>query len=170
MNLLRALFALALALAGQAAVGQWSPSLLRYVDLLMMPVAWYALARSQRSAMLIGCAAGALEDAWFQAGIFGLRGFNKTLLGWLLGGLGARVDLNVAWGRGVAGAALPVVDRLCELGLLRLLDLSPGRLDPVELLGRAVAGGLLTLGVFAIVDRAGPAKSRAGRRGRRLPR
>jgi len=166
MSLLLALVAVALALGGQAAAGHWMPSALRYVDLLMLPVVWYGLARSQRSAMLVGCLAGALEDAWFRAGVFGLRGFNKTLLGWLVGGLGARLDLNVTWGRAGAGAALPVADRLLEFGLLRLLDLSPGPIEPVELAGRAAAGGALALVVFAVVDRFGRRAARKAIPGR----
>ncbi len=160
MTLLWAVLALALALAGQAVAGNWLPGALRYVDLLMLPVLWYGLARSQRSAMLVGCLAGALEDAWFRAGVFGLRGFDKTLLGWLVGGIGARLDLNVAWGRAAAGAALPVADRMLEFGLLRLLDLSPGSLEPVELLGRAASGGALALAAFSVVDRLGSRRPR----------
>lgn len=166
MKLLWAALALALALAGQATAGHWLPGALRYVDVLMLPVLWYGLARSQRSAMLVGCLAGALEDAWFRAGVFGLRGFDKTLLGWLVGGIGARLDLNVSWGRAAAGAALPVADRMLEFGLLRLLDLSPGSLDPLELLGRAAAGGALALAAFSVVDRLGSRRRRSQGSGR----
>jgi len=62
--------------------------------------------------------AGLLEDAWFHAGIYGLHGFSKTLAGWALGGLGARFDLNHVWGRSLVGAALFLMDRLVEAGLL----------------------------------------------------
>jgi rod shape-determining protein MreD len=84
--------ALGLALAGQAGLGALWPEAARYVDLLLVPTVWYALAGSQRAGLLVGCAAGLLQDAWFQSDVFGLNGFNKTAIGWALGGLGERFD------------------------------------------------------------------------------
>jgi rod shape-determining protein MreD len=150
---LRAVLALALGLAVEIALGRWAPAARAYVDVMMVPVAWYGIARSQRSAMLAGCAAGLLQDAWFEAGVFGMNGFVKTLLGWALGGLGGRFDLNQAAGRLAAGAVLSVTGRVLEAGVLRLLDRAPGPLDPVNLLARGVTGGLLVALVFVILNR-----------------
>ena len=94
MNLLRALAVMAIALGLEAILGRLAPVLHGWVDLMMIPVAWYAISGSQRSAMLVGCAGGLLQDAWFQAGVFGISGFKKTLLGWAVGGLCSRLDLN----------------------------------------------------------------------------
>jgi len=153
VTLLRAILALALGLAVEIALGRWAPSTRAYVDVMMAAVAWYGIARSQRSAMLMGCAAGLLQDAWFETGVFGINGFVKTLLGWALGGLGARFDLNQAAGRLASGAVLSVAGRVLEAGILRLLDRASGPLDPVGLLVRAVTGGLLVVVVFAILNR-----------------
>jgi rod shape-determining protein MreD len=153
MTLLRAVLALALGLSVEIALGRFAPAARAYVDVMMVPVAWYGIARSQRAAMLAGCAAGLLQDAWFEAGVFGMNGFVKTLLGWALGGLGGRFDLNQAAGRLASGALLAVTGRLLETGVLRLLDRTPGPLDPWNLLVRGVTGGLLTALVFAILNR-----------------
>ncbi len=153
MRLLAAILALALSLMAQAALGQWIPQAPRYVDVLLCPVAWYAIARSQRSAMLAGCAAGLLQDAWFQAGIFGVHGFSRTLLGWALGGLGARFDLNHVGGRLVSGALLWLADRGLETGLLLLLDQAVAPPAPLDLAVGAAVNGLLVTSVFAIVHR-----------------
>ena len=166
MIVLRAGAALAVALGLQIVLGLWAPSLTRWVDVLLFPVAWYALAVSQRAGLAVGCAAGLLQDAWLQAELFGASGFSKSLLGWALGGLAARFELNVAWGRATAGAVLPVLDRLIVLGLRALFDRGVVAPDPVELAIRAGAGALLTLGIFATMDRVLKIDPRRGRRSR----
>jgi rod shape-determining protein MreD len=153
VTLLRAVLALALGLSVEIALGRWAPSARAYVDVMMVPVAWYGIARSQRGAMLVGCAAGLLQDAWFEAGVFGINGFVKTLLGWALGGVGGRFDLNQAAGRIASGAVLSVAGRVLQAGVLKLLDRSAGPLEPVNLLVRAASGGLLVTLVFAILNR-----------------
>jgi rod shape-determining protein MreD len=169
VTLLWAIVALACALAAEIVLGSIAPSALRYVDVMMLPVIAYALATSQRSAMFVGFAGGLLEDAWFQAGLFGAGGFSKTLLGWALGSLGARFELNHVWGRLGAGMLLPVLDRLVELGLRRLFDVPSVAPDPVGLLVSAGAGGLLAVSVLAILDRVLP-RARKAARGARRPR
>jgi rod shape-determining protein MreD len=153
LTLIRATLSLVLALAAEIAIGRWAPSVRAYVDVMMVPVAWYGIVRSQRAAMFAGCAAGLLQDAWFETGAFGINGFVKTLLGWALGGLGGTLDLNRVAARMVAGAVLSVAGRVLEVGLLKLLDRAAGPLVPLELLVRAVVGGLLVVVVFAILDR-----------------
>lgn len=153
MTLIRCALALLLGLFLEAGLGQWAPAARRYVDVMLVPVAWYGIARSQRSAMGVGCVAGLLQDAWFQAGVFGINGFKKTLLGWALGGLGTTFDLNQGVGRLASGALLAVADRLLEVGLRRLLDQTTAPLDPLVLVAQAVVGGLLVAAVFAILDR-----------------
>ena len=153
MTFLFAILALLAGLVVQATLGRWFPEAQRFVDVLTWPVAWYAVARSQRSAMFVGCAAGLIEDAWLHAGVFGLLGFSKTLAGWALGGLGARFDLNHAWGRMFVGAALFLMDRLVEAGLLLLLNLSIVAPDPLDLALGAGINGLLVAVVFSIVQK-----------------
>ena len=126
-----------------------------------LPVVWYAVCQSQRSAMFVGCAAGLLQDAWFQAGVFGLHGISKTILGWVLGGFGARFDLNHLGGRLAGGGLFFIADRFVEMGLLLLLGLSVVRPTVSELAIGATVNALLISGVFGLVDRA---------RGRQRPR
>jgi rod shape-determining protein MreD len=153
VSLFRAFLALSLGLGVEVALGKWAPGARGRVDVMMAVVAWYGIVRSQRAAMLAGCAAGLLQDVWFETGVLGLNGFVKTLLGWALGGLGGTFDLNQASGRLFSGAALAVCGRVLEAGLLRLLDRSGGPLAPIEMSIRAVGGGLLVAAVFAILDR-----------------
>ena len=67
MRFVRALSALLLVLAIQAGLGKLWPSASSYADLMLLPVVWYGSAGSRRSAMLVGCAAGLLQDADLRA-------------------------------------------------------------------------------------------------------
>jgi rod shape-determining protein MreD len=153
LSILRGTLALAVVLGLQALVGRLAPSFDMIGDLMLLPVAWYGIHRSQRSAMIVGCVGGLLQDAWFQVGVFGMGGFRKTLLGWIVGGIGSRLDLNHLPGRFVTGAALSIGDRLLEIGLYRLLDLETAAVGVIEVLVRAVVVGLLVAVTFPFMDR-----------------
>ena len=167
MTFLRATLALLGALIAEVVLGAMAPGLLRHVDVMMLPVIGFALGRSQRSEMFVGFAGGLLEDAWFQAGLFGSSGFAKTLLAWGLGALGSRFELNHIWGRLGAGMVLPVLDRLIELALRRLFDAPSVPPDPAGLAISALVGGLLAISVFAILDKVLPRARNAVRGTRR---
>ena len=154
MRLLRAIMGLALAVSLQVGLGSLWPDAHRYADLLLVPVVVYGIVGSQRSAMLVGCCAGLLQDAWFDIGVFGLNGFKRTLLGWTLGGLGSRFDLNRRAGWPAAGALLSLVDSMMDLGLRRMLDLEQATPRVTEIVIRAVVTGLLVSVAFGLQARA----------------
>jgi rod shape-determining protein MreD len=128
---------------------------------MMLPMATYALRTSQRSAMTVGCVSGLLQDYWTEPRLFGINGLIKTILGWALGGLGARFDLNNFSGRFAAGACLNLLDEGLQAGFRRLFGESLAPVSPVALLVRALAGGLLTAAILAIVGKIGRARSAA---------
>jgi len=156
-----ALLGIGLSLAFELALGRLAPGATRYVDLMMLPLAAYALRTSQRSSMTVGCVSGLLQDYWMEPKLFGINGLIKTILGWALGGVGSRFDLNNFWGRFTAGAALNLLDEGLQAGLHRLFGQALASVHPLTLLIRAVAGGLLTASVLAIVSRVGSARSAA---------
>lgn len=149
----RGAFGIALALLVQLGLGRFAPGATRYVDVLMLPLAAYALRTSQRSAMVVGCASGLLQDYWTEPRLFGLNGLVKTVLGWALGGLGARFDLNGVAGRFGAGASLHLLDLALLAGTRRLFGETVAPPALLAVAARGVAGGLLTAAVLAIVDR-----------------
>jgi len=153
LSLLRALAALGACLGLQVALGRLSPQAYRWVDLMYVPVVWYAIASSQRSAMFAGCVAGLLQDAWFHGGVFGLNGFKKTLLGWAFGGLGSRFDLGQTPFRFLGGAGLVLIDALLDLALRRVLAREIESPDPWWLLGRAAITGVAVVVGFVVADR-----------------
>lgn len=156
-----------LALIVQLALGRFLPGATPYVDVLLLPLAAYALRTSQRSAMLVGGASGLLEDYWMEPRLFGLNALVKTILGWALGGLGARFDLNTLGGRLGAGASIQVLDVLLQAVVRRMFGDAIGPLLPVTLLVRAGAGGLLTAAVLAIVNRVGASRRKTAAPARR---
>lgn len=153
MKFLRAVLALVIALALQLALGRLWPEAHRWIDLMLVPVVWYGAAGSQRSGMLVGCAAGLLQDAWLDSGSFGLNGFKKTLIGWVLGGFGSRFDLNRSGSRFLAGTLAMLADGLLDLGLRSMLDLRAGATSTWVVLTRAAVGGVVITGAFGITER-----------------
>jgi rod shape-determining protein MreD len=153
VSLLRGVLVL-IALTGlQAALGRFWPAAPRYVDLLSLPVVWYAVAAGQRAGMLVGCAAGLLQDAWFQVGAFGLTGFKKTLLGWALGGFAARFEVGRDGSRFLAGALFALADAALDLAIRPLLDLRSTTPAFGDVLVRAAATGLLAVWSFRLAGR-----------------
>ena len=150
MRLALAVAVLALCLAARAVAGRVIPEAGGYVDIMLVPVVWYAIAVSQRSGMLVGCAAGLLEDAWFQTGAFGASGFKKTIVGWALGGLGSRFDLNQKPGRFLFGATGSLADSLIDVGLRQLLDQSAATPRPLQIGIKALGTGVLVMLAFGL--------------------
>lgn len=158
MIVLWALLGIGLALACELGLGRFLPGATHYVAVMTLPLAAYALRTSQRSSMVVGCASGLLEDYWIEPRLFGLNGLVKTILGWALGGIGARFDLNNVWGRCASGASVHLVDEGLQTALRRLFGETVAPVGVASLGIRAVAGGLLTAAVLAIVGKFGTSR------------
>jgi rod shape-determining protein MreD len=161
MIVLWALLGIGVALGLELALGRIAPGVTRYVDLLMLPMATYALRTSQRSSMTVGCISGLLQDYWMEPRLFGINGLVKTVLGWGLGGVGSRFDLNNTWGRFAAGASVSLLDEALQIVLHRMFGDALATVGWGTLAGRALAGGLLAAFVLSIVSKVGTARSAA---------
>jgi len=153
-----AVLGIGLSLAFELVLGRFAPGATRYVALMTLPLVAYALRTSQRSSMVVGCASGLLEDYWIEPRLFGLNGLVKTILGWAMGGIGARFDLNNFWGRFASGASVHLVDEGLQTALRRLFGEIVAPVGVASLGIRAVAGGLLTAAVLAIVSKFGTSR------------
>jgi rod shape-determining protein MreD len=151
-----------LALLLDLGLGRFAPAATRFVDPLLLPLAAYALRRSQRSAMVVGCVSGLLQDYWMEPRLFGLNGLIKSILGWALGAFGARFDLNRVGGRFAAGASVHLVAIVLDAGVRHLFGEAIAPIPAWVLVVRTILGGLLTALVLAIVGKVahvrGPAK------------
>lgn len=160
MSVLKALAALAVCLTLQAGLARLAPGAVDWIDLMIVPVVWYGIRGSQRAAMLVGCAAGLVEDAWFGLGAFGLAGFRKTLLGWVLGGIGGRVELNHGPGRFLGGALCALGDGLIDRGFRAVLPLEAVA-PPLWMLGiKSLLTALAVTMAFGLTDRIAGRESR----------
>ena len=155
MIALWAALGIALSLIAELALGRFAPGLTSYVAIMALPLTAYALRTSQRSSMMTGCASGLLEDYWIEPHLFGLNGLVKTLLGWALGGIGARFDLSTFWGSVASGASVHVLDEVFQAGLRRLFGETVMPMGAAALGLRALSGGLLTAAVLAILSKFG---------------
>lgn len=162
MSLFRTAALLGACLGLQVVLGRLLPESQRYVDFMALPVIWHAIACSQRSAMLTGCAAGLLQDAWFQIGTLGMNGFIKTFLGWAVGALGTRFDLNGPAIRVIVGALFAIAQSALEVGIRRLLVQVPPPPRPIDWVIRAAITGLAIAVLFPILDRVGGGERSAG--------
>ena len=153
-----ALLGIGLAFACELGLGRFAPGATHYVALMTLPLSAYALRTSQRSSMVTGCVSGLLEDYWIEPRLFGLNGLVKTVLGWALGGIGARFDLNNVWGRCASGASVHLVDVGLQTALRRLFGEAVAPVGVASLAIRAVAGGLLTAAVLGIVGMFGTSR------------
>ena len=153
MSVIRAGALLLLVVALQVGLGRIWPAAPGWIDFHALPVIAYAMRGSQGTAMWVGCASGLLQDAWLHAGIFGLNGFKKTLLGWTLAGLNTRLDMQGPLAQFVAGVAFSLLDAILDPALRGLIDRAAPTAGFLQIVGRALIAGLLTVIAFRIVDR-----------------
>jgi rod shape-determining protein MreD len=139
----------------QALFGGLFPGAGRYVDFLVAPVIWFAIRRSQRAAMLTGSLAGLAQDAWFRSMVFGMGAFEKTFLGWLLGALATRFDMQSSGSLFLVGILFTLAQNLLGegLGLLLLPDQVALAPDFTGVGIQAVVNGLIVVVSFRIVNR-----------------
>src|SRR5207344_3011859 len=79
MNFAKALLGLGAAALAQMLLGQHAPALAERCDLFTIFTVYAALTRPPRTAVVLGSAAGLLQDA-LTGVVLGLNGFKKTLL------------------------------------------------------------------------------------------
>jgi rod shape-determining protein MreD len=148
------LLALAGALALQTTLSGLSIGGGVIVDLVLVLVVYAALAYGAVTGLLIGTAAGLTQDA-LAGGVLGIGGFSKTLVGFLVGVLGAQFIVSQPLPRFVMFVVATVVHELCFQALSSLADLRAFRFEYAGVLTQAAVNGLLGIVAFQVVE-AGP--------------
>lgn len=162
MKFLRGLLVIGAMLALHTAVGRIWPGIHRYLDLMIVPVVWYGIRTSQRQATVGGCVTGLMHDTWFELHAFGIGGFKRTLLGWMLGGIGTRFDLNQTGGRFLAGGLMSIADGLIDYPLRGMLEVEHAGFEPGVLLLRALLTAVVVVLSFSAIDLVGSRRRRRG--------
>jgi rod shape-determining protein MreD len=157
------LAALALALVLQATLAGMSMTAGTRVNLVLVAVVYAALAFGPVTGMLAGTAGGLAQDA-IAGGIVGVGGLSKTIVGFLVGVLGAQFIVTTTIPRLLMFIAASLVHEVCFQALYALVETRGFRMQYSTALVQALVNGLVGILAFFLVER-GPdlVQRRSGR-------
>lgn len=151
MKALGVLLALALALVLQTTLAGMSFEGATVVNLVLVAVVYLALSFGAVPGMFAGTAGGLIQDA-LAGGIIGLGSMSKTLVGFLVGVLGAQFIVAHTLPRFVMFVGATFAHELCFQGLQALVEMRPFRLDYSRTLTQAAVNGLVGILAFQLVE------------------
>lgn len=155
---LRALAAVAAAVAATVILQKAAPWARDEVDVFLLVVVYYAVSGSRVQAILMGAFAGLMQDV-FASQFLGFHAFVKTGVAYLIGGLGSRFMLNQSLPQFASLAAATLLDGALAALLASLAGLPPVvRIGPLTRL--ALINGLVGMIIFAMVRRGLPRRGR----------
>lgn len=149
----------AASLTQQVVLSAHFPAIHRLVDLYLIVVVYISITRPQGHALLMGAATGLLQDLFTQP-LFGVSGFSKCLLAFLVSGLGSKFMLN----QPVPQFGALVIGTIVEFGIAAALLATLGQrlADPI-VLQRALANGVAGMVLFVVINRMAGRGPRAAR-------
>jgi rod shape-determining protein MreD len=124
------------------------------VNLVLVVVVYVALAFGPVMGLATGAIGGLVQDA-LSGGIIGIGGFSKTLIGFMVGVLGAQFIVSQPLPRLIMFVAATLVHDLCFQALAALVESRPLRLPLTTLLAQAALNGVIGIIAFQLVE-AGP--------------
>jgi rod shape-determining protein MreD len=142
-SLWRGAVGLLAAAGGQFLLVRYLPALGRSVDLFTVLVIFYAVTRRRLGVMVMGTAAGLVEDL-LTATFLGMNAFKKTLVGYLMGTLGSFFMLSQPIPRFGVLLVATLLEAVTEAALVLVLGqhlVLPSTSDLLRLgLGNGIAG------------------------------
>jgi rod shape-determining protein MreD len=169
MRVVGVIVALAGALALQTTLAGLTIGGATAVNLVLVAVIYVALAFGPVAGLLAGSAGGIVQDA-LAGGIVGVGGFSKTLVGFLVGLLGAQFIVAQSFPRLVMFVSGTVVHELCYQALYALVEARAFRMPWSAALAQAVVNGLIGILAFQIVETGPGLMQRRRARGATLSR
>jgi rod shape-determining protein MreD len=149
-----AVLALAGALALQTTLAGLTIHGATAVNLVLVAVIYLALAFGPVAGLLAGTGGGLVQDA-LAGGIVGIGGFSKTLVGFVVGVLGAQFIVAQSFPRLVMFVSGTVIHELCYQALYALVEARAFRIHWSQTLIQAGLNGIVGILAFTIVE-AGP--------------
>jgi rod shape-determining protein MreD len=149
-----ALLALAGALALQTTLAGLTIGGASTVNLVLVAVIYLALAFGPVAGLLAGTAGGLIQDA-LAGGIVGIGAFSKTLVGFVVGVLGAQFIVAHTLPRLVMFVSGTIIHELCYQALYALVEARPFRLHWSATLTQAAINGVVGILAFFVAE-AGP--------------
>lgn len=121
------------------------------VNLVLVAVVYLALSYGAVTGLLAGAIGGIVQDA-LAGGIVGLGGMSKTLVGFLVGVLGAQFNLSTTVPRMVMFVAATFVHQLVFEGLHAMIGGRHFSPQWTQTLVQALANALIGVLAFALVE------------------
>lgn len=145
------LMALAAALVLQTTLAGLTLHGATLVNLVLVTVVYAALAFGAVTGMLAGTAGGLVQDA-LAGGIIGVGGMSKTLIGFIVGVLGAQFIVSQTLPRFVMFVGATVVHELSFQALQSLVEARPFGMQWSTTLTQAGVNGLVGILAFQVVE------------------
>lgn len=138
----------------QSALTRVMPSSARVFDPFLLVLVYCGLAYGEVDGMIVGVAAGWVQDVQFGGGpVLGLSGLTKVLVGFAVGAAGTRFQLSEAAPRGLVLGAAAVLDALIFSGLAAAFDVPTLHMSLGEILVRGLTCALLGALLFELLER-----------------
>lgn len=154
MKALGVLLAMAVALTLQSTLAGMSVGAGASVNLVLVAVVYVALAFGPVVGLSAGAIGGLAQDA-LSGGIIGIGGFAKTLIGFMVGVLGAQFIVSQPLPRFIMFVAATIVHDLCFQALGALVASRPLRFQLTALVAQAALNGVIGIIAFQLIE-AGP--------------
>jgi rod shape-determining protein MreD len=136
------LLAVAVALALQTTLASLVIRGTAALDLVLIVVVYLALISGPVPGLLIGCAAGLVQDA-LSSGIIGIGGLAKTVVGFIAGVLGTQIIVAAPLSRFVVFVLATVVNSAVFMGLYTALGLRQFDDPWGPVMSQAIGNGLV---------------------------
>ncbi len=145
--------ALLAALVVQSGLSRVWPGGVRYFDPFMVVLVYCGLVGGATRGMLVGGAAGWIQDVHFGGRVLGLSGLTKVVLGYLVGVSSTRFHLGEATSRALVLFLATIADALVLRGLASVFEVDAYGLSPLGLLLRGGATAVLGVLLYEVVER-----------------
>ena len=151
MKIAGALLAIALALALQTTLTRFVAEGTGAVDVVLVAVVYVALTTGPVGGMLSGTVAGLIQDT-LSSGVIGIGGLAKTLVGFLVGWLGAQFIVTQPLPRFVMFVGATMVHEACTQLLYAVVEARGFRLPYSATLTQAAVNALVGVLAFQFVE------------------
>ena len=164
MKVVAVLGALVLSLLIQTTLAGMSYQAGTLVNVVLIAVVYVALALGPVAGLLTGAAGGLVQDA-IAGGIVGLGGMSKTLVGFVVGVLGAQFIVSQPAARFVMFVGATVLHEVCFQSLFALADGQPIQFGWRSIFTQAAVNALIGILAFQLIEGApGMVQRRSARR------
>lgn len=167
MKAAAALAAIAAALALQTTLANLVIRGTTALDLVLVVVVYLALVFGPVAGLLLGTAAGLIQDA-LSSGIIGIGGLAKTVVGFVAGFLGTQFIVTAPLSRFLVFVFATILHAAIFMGLYILLDLRQFDSPYAAVMSQAIGNGFLGVVGAQLVEVLPGLRER--RRARRMPR